>query len=425
MTELNVANKRESQEVFRFKLLRPRLLAVPVGFVLLYIYFDTSNAQLFWNKQSAVIMSLINETRRLKQPSDYKLPIVLFWTTYFDNDMSYLFVEHSECPFKCLFTSNQSFANDADVRVLHPPDFRERFPPHNPTALNAHLIFESPANAPHNGMFIADYFNITISYHSQATIFYPYNEFVEIDGTETTDQLWTQEQIESAVNFKTKKVLVSISNCHIVSSGRNEYLEALGKHIKLTKVGRCFLQHVDDQTLHKLIAEHYFIIAFENSICPEYTTEKYWRLKNLTVPVILSRGVTNSNLVLNGTFIAASDFKSPRKLADYLNSLIDDKSKYMKYFEWTKRYRRTMNGDDVPATSNSNAACQLCRLATLKPKLPPVNVQKYWNREECIGHYANELLKQSDHFKDTEQQMSAFVRNTSRKRVGHGNLLPL
>ncbi|KAI6213145.1 hypothetical protein M3Y94_00115700 [Aphelenchoides besseyi] len=286
------------------------------------------------------------------------------------------------------------------------------------------MIFESPANVPHNGMFIANYFNITISYHSQATIYYPYNEFVEIDGTETADQLWTQEQIEKAVNFKTKKVLVPISNCH-ANSNRTKYLEALGKHINLTKVGRCYSQRVDAQTLHKLIAEHYFIIAFENSICPEYTTEKYWRLKNLTVPVILSRGVTNTNLVLNGTFIAASDFESPRKLAAYLNSLINDKSKYMEYFEWTKRYRRTMNGDGCPARLNSNAGCQLCRLATLKPKLPPVNIRKYWNRQECIRDYANELLTQSDHFKNAEQQMSELVRNTSRKRVGHGKLLSL
>ncbi|KAI6186309.1 Alpha-(1,3)-fucosyltransferase C [Aphelenchoides besseyi] len=418
MTELAIDNK----QLFKFVFLRTRLLLVPVVFVLLYISFNISNGRLSSNKQSAVIISLMNETRRFKESSDSKLPIVLFWTPYFGNEMSYLFLQHPECPFKCLFTTNQSFADSADVRVLHPPDFRDLFPPHNPTALNAHLIFESPANTPHNKMFIADYFNITISYHSQATIYYPYNEFVEIDGTETADQLWTQEQIEKAVMFKTKKVLVSISNCHIVTSGRNAYVEALAKHIKITKVGSCYLQHVDDQTLHKLIAEHYFLLAFENSVCPEYTTEKYWRLKDLVVPVILSRGVTNSNNVLNGTFIAASDFESPRKLADYLNSLIDDKSKYMKYFEWTKKYRKTMNGDDVPATLNSNTGCHLCRLATLKPTLPPVNIPEYWNQEKCIGHYANELLKQSDHFKDAEQQMSAFVRNTSRKRLGHGKV---
>ncbi|KAI6198855.1 Hexosyltransferase [Aphelenchoides besseyi] len=113
------------------------------------------------------------------------------------------------------------------------------------------------------------------------------------------------------------------------NSGRFEYVEELSKHINITKIGSCYGNRKSSEELKKLLDDHYFVLAFENSICPEYTTEKYWRFSDLVVPVLMSRGILNWHNVINGTFIVASDFESPSTLAEHLNSLIDDKSAYM------------------------------------------------------------------------------------------------
>ncbi|KAI6212587.1 hypothetical protein M3Y94_00043500 [Aphelenchoides besseyi] len=226
---------------------------------------------------------------------------------------------------------------------------------------------------------------------------------------------------------KKKAVFASISNCKIVTSARKEFINELSKYISITKVGLCYGRKMNDKMMKKLVDEHYFTLAFENSVCPEYTTEKYWRLKELVVPVIFSRSILNTNQVLDGTFIAASDFKSPRELAEFMQMLIKDKEKYMKYFEWTKKYRRTMNGDIVNgiAITNSNAGCQLCRLATLRPKLPPQNIRSFWNKSECIHKFGVEFIKQTDYYKRSQVQLTELLKQTAHNRSAHGNLTEL
>ncbi|KAI6198709.1 Fucosyl transferase [Aphelenchoides besseyi] len=358
-------------------------------------------------------------------------PIVLFWTNFWGNEfnLSTIFHTNSNCPYSCLFTYNKIYAQVAAIRILHQHDYNNNWlPPVNPQALNAFLMMESPDNAMIYGdsLFRADYFNITISYRSTSTVYLPYNEFVRRDGSETAGQIWTSEQIEKSVANK-KTVFASISNCRAVTSARTEFIDELNKYVNVTKVGLCYGQRVDDQMMKKLVDEHYFTLAFENSVCPEYTTEKYWRLKELVVPVIFSRSVLNPNQVLNGTFLAASDFESPRELAEFLQTLIEDKQKYMNYFEWTKNYRRTMNGNLVNgiAVTNSNAGCQLCRLATLRPKLPPQNIRSFWNKSECIHQFGVELIKQTDYYKRSQVQVTELLKQTTQNRSAHGNLTEL
>jgi hypothetical protein len=86
---------------------------------------------------------------------------------------------------------------------------------------------------------------------------------------------------------------------------------------------------VDMDCMQKLNNEHHFYLAFENSVCPEYTTEKFWRMKQLIVPVVLSRAAMAPHVPAD-CFIAASDFESPQALASYLESLMRNKDEYRK-----------------------------------------------------------------------------------------------
>lgn len=52
-------------------------------------------------------------------------------------------------------------------------------------------------------------------------------------------------------------------------------------------------------------------------------------LRNLIVPIVLSRKVMEEAGIPNGTFIAADDFDNVQALADHLKALQMDTDKYM------------------------------------------------------------------------------------------------
>jgi hypothetical protein len=80
-------------------------------------------------------------------------------------------------------------------------------------------------------------------------------------------------------------------------------------------------------------ATHRFVLAFENSVCQHYVTEKFWRLKrSLVVPVVLSRAIFDGLDVPADAFIAADDFPGgPRDLAAHLIAVAKDPEMFKKF----------------------------------------------------------------------------------------------
>lgn len=74
-----------------------------------------------------------------------------------------------------------------------------------------------------------------------------------------------------------------------------------------------------------------FYFAFENSICRNYVTEKFWNVKRLIVPVVLSRKPFEELDIPSDSFIAADDFASPKHLAEHLINLSNDRDLYIKW----------------------------------------------------------------------------------------------
>ncbi len=102
--------------------------------------------------------------------------------------------------------------------------------------------------------------------------------------------------------------------------------------------------------------EYKFYLAFENSICEEYITEKFERTLAMPVVPIALGGGPYERYYPNGSYIDVFDFKTPKDLADYLMYLDKNKVKnygclmnnkwimyfiqeeYQKFFEWKKDY---------------------------------------------------------------------------------------
>lgn len=78
------------------------------------------------------------------------------------------------------------------------------------------------------------------------------------------------------VRNKTKKVAWLVSNCS-PANRRREYAYELSKYITVDIYGKCGTKKCPKNKCINWIAEHYkFYLAFENSNCKDYITEKFF-----------------------------------------------------------------------------------------------------------------------------------------------------
>jgi alpha-1,3-fucosyltransferase len=85
-----------------------------------------------------------------------------------------------------------------------------------------------------------------------------------------------------------------------------------------------------------LSRDYLFYLAFENSICTDYITEKFYdTLKNDLEPVVLGAGPYDQWIPKSG-FIDVKDFSNVKQLTDYLLYLSQNSTAYNAYFKWKK-----------------------------------------------------------------------------------------
>ena len=124
--------------------------------------------------------------------------------------------------------------------------------------------------------------------------------------------------------------------------------------------------------------DYYFYLAFENSICKDYVTEKFFNALNHDVIPIVLGGANYSSIAPYKSYIDAyKDFKNdPGKLARHLQTLMEDKRLYAEHFWWKNYY--SVNTDSL-----AKYHCEICE------KLNQINtVSIYEDLEEWWEHRA-------------------------------------
>lgn len=117
-------------------------------------------------------------------------------------------------------------------------------------------------------------FNWTATYRHDSELVTPYEKWVYYD----------QRQRRKAVsrNFaagKTKNVAWFVSNCG-AKNNRLQYAQELNRYIDVDTYGRCGTKSCPrqsgDRCLDILAKDYKFYLAFENSNCRDYITEKFY-----------------------------------------------------------------------------------------------------------------------------------------------------
>lgn len=176
-----------------------------------------------------------------------------------------------------------------------------------------------------------------------------------------------------------------VSNCN-THNGRNEYVHRLQKYVHVDVYGRCGTLNCskgDDGNCRQMLEKTYkFLIAFENSLCHDYVTEKLFRqVTRDVVPVILDVHGNYARFAPPKSYINALDFPSVRHLADYLKLLDSNDTLYNDYFSWKGHYEIHSSNYDF-----QRGLCRLCSKlhVPLQPRTIYDDLTDWWhNASQC------------------------------------------
>lgn len=259
-------------------------------------------------------------------------PLVLFRTAYFDASPLDQVAGLAE---KEHFSFDQQRLREADVVVFHIPelawgDYADT--PKYPGQLWAAWSLESNVNYPKlaSPSFLSA-FDIGMTYEQSSDVWVPYLPDLP---------LWRRAMGSSIPAKTASSPLVMFQSSKINQSRRYEFAAELMRHIAVDSFGRYLnnksLSEEDRgyDTKRKVIADYPFCLALENSIAPDYVTEKLFDCFLAgVVPVYL--GAPNvAEFAPAGSHILADAFASPRALAEHLRHLLSHPDQYARFFAW-------------------------------------------------------------------------------------------
>jgi len=151
---------------------------------------------------------------------------------------------------------------------------------------------------------------------------------------------------------KTKHALWFVSHCK-TQSKRELYVEKMKNVTQIDIFGKCGSKRIQSNVTFDTAYKFYF--AFENNMCADYITEKFFAWYSKDIILVAYGGANYSRFVPDGTYINAADFPTPKELALYLNKLGSDRERYIGYLKRKDQYQVITEQESV-----QNAFCAMC-----------------------------------------------------------------
>ena len=251
-----------------------------------------------------------------------QVPIVLFWSDGPRNMWWITPKEGSEyfkrCQLSCAMTRNKSLVTEASVVVFFHVELQPVWPKSRfQNQSYVHFLNERPgpwheSMTEYNG-------RINITWCSRRDADVPSHPIVLTKTRQLPGKVYTPR---IPLSKKTKSVVWPVSNCN-ASSNRDIYAHELSKHIDVDIYGRCgSLACLRSRECMEYFERTYkFYLSFENSICKDYITEKFYTTtKYELIPIVMGGGDYNEAGPPH-SFINVRDYDSPKDLAKYLHFL--------------------------------------------------------------------------------------------------------
>uniref|UniRef100_X2B8R5 Fucosyltransferase n=1 Tax=Capitella teleta TaxID=283909 RepID=X2B8R5_CAPTE len=193
-----------------------------------------------------------------------------------------------------------------------------------------------------NLTLLKDSFNITSTYSRDSDVFK--NIYIRKCWYDFEKQKQMIKDLETT-DFASKKRGMAawfVSVCR-TQSKREKYVKEMQKHIPVDVYGECGnlkcgssvqtsaeTAECERRLLHNK-GSYKFYLAFENSLCTDYVTEKLWKLAEYNVVPIVMGAVDYANMRPKDSYIDVQDFESPKALAKFLKYLDKNSTAYNEY----------------------------------------------------------------------------------------------
>ncbi|XP_042879741.1 3-galactosyl-N-acetylglucosaminide 4-alpha-L-fucosyltransferase FUT3-like [Penaeus japonicus] len=285
----------------------------------------------------------------------------------------------------CQITYRDSDALTADAIYIHLQSTKGPFafpPRRGPSQMWIWHTDESPLHSLprafiQNLKYYNGFFNWSMTYRMDSDIPVPYGRTLRLPESQIGQRL------DNYFDAKPKSVAVMMSNCEMFSNMRLLYVKLLQRYIDVDFYGKCGTLtcpgHYEKDC--DALKEHKFYLAFENSDCQEYITEKVWwsALGKGAVPVVMGGEAEHYKKVLPpNSFLHVDDFNTPKDLAERLRFLASHRQEYMRFHHW-RRYFRVAQEHGFFG-SPVHHYCRICESLNYNDLGPKVydNMEDYW-----------------------------------------------
>ncbi|XP_069174788.1 glycoprotein 3-alpha-L-fucosyltransferase A isoform X2 [Procambarus clarkii] len=238
-----------------------------------------------------------------------------------------------KCPVDtCVLTGSRSELTSADA-IMYKDHFSMPAHSRDPRQVWVMFMLECPLHTQH--FTNRNVFNWTATYRHDSDIVAPYEKWVYYDNSLRQKP----QEINYAAN-KTKQVAWFVSNCG-ARNNRLQYAKELGKYIGVDIFGACGTKRCPRSNSAKcfemLNRDYKFYLAFENSNCRDYITEKFFvnGLSHHILPIVMGAHPEDyARQAPHKSYIHVDDFESPKELANFLHLLDQNDDLYNEYFRW-------------------------------------------------------------------------------------------
>ncbi|CAN7995086.1 unnamed protein product, partial [Ixodes hexagonus] len=248
-----------------------------------------------------------------------------------------------QCEDRCYITNDRRLLHSSDAVVFYGRDLDiDDLPARRARAQKwVYWSLEPPPHCYHNSLaYLNDTFNWTMSYRYDSDIVEAYGRLTR----RNTLLDHSAQSLEKVWKMKTKMAVWAVTNCQTTGK-REDYVEELQKHIGVDVYGLCGTHNCDRDhlyTCHQMFErKHFFWLAFENSLCKDYITEKFYGTLSFNLIPVVFGSANYSAVAPPGSYIDALSFKSPKLLAEQLQTVAKDFRIYQSYFGWRKLYNLT------------------------------------------------------------------------------------
>ena len=241
---------------------------------------------------------------------------------------------------------------------------------------------ESPAYSYNKWRGLFNEFDGAITYMRDSLVYRPYGKVYPL----------TSESRKHAEypSHKTKGAFAYVSICEPIGYDRLGLMKELSKYIDVDIFGSCTgnipCQMGDWSCEQKLHNQYRFYLSWENSLCKDYMTEKFWKPLHgdrYHIPVALG-GLTLKeyiDLAPPNSFLHVYNFSSIEELGSYMRNLVNDPVALNRNLEWRNSHAVEL-GEKRP--------CKLCEIANFPAKFKSkrTNIANKFNSPSTCRTYA-------------------------------------